>query len=157
MRIASLVVLVALAAIVPGCAKQTATANQAQADANRSAASGAQTQNQSDVTVRIKKLGGADRKQVVNQIKVTTPIDDEFTVTEQVGATQLELRGKVTDLKDGSFRVAYDYAETSAGGRQQLKSIIEMPLNTEKEIGGLLGRGDDVAAMETVVLSLSRS
>jgi hypothetical protein len=155
-RIAPIVVFIALAVIVAGCAKHTATVDQPQADANRSAASAARPHNASDVTVRIKKLGGTDRKQVVNQMKVTTPIDDEFTVTEQVGATQLELRGKVTDLKDGNYRVAYDYAETSASGRQQLKSLIEMPLNTEKEIGGLLGRGDD-AAMETVVLSLSRS
>ena len=156
MRITPIIRLFALAAILAGCAKRDTTADRPQGDANRSVASSVRPQNESDVTVRIKKLGGADRKQVVNQIKVTTPIDDEFTVTEQVGATQLELRGKVTDLKDGNFRVAYDYAETSASGRQQLKSLIEMPLNTEKEIGGLLGRGDD-AAMETVVLSLSRS
>ena len=155
MRTHSTLLLIAFAAVICGCTKNAATPQQPSAAANRAAT----PQSPSDVTVRIRKLGGPDKKQIVNQIKVATPIDDEFTVTEQVGGTQLELRGKVMDLKDGKYRVVYDYAETSANGRQQLKSLIEMPLNTEKEIGGLLGRGDDGGAggaMETVVLSLSR-
>jgi hypothetical protein len=155
-RIKPIVVLITIAAIVAGCRKDAATADQPPASANRSTASAAQPQKDSDVTVRIQKIGGADRKQLVNQIKVTTPIDDEFAVTEQVGATQLSLRGKVIDLKDGQYRVTYDYTETSANGRQELKSLIEMPLNTEKEIGGLLARDGEDGAMETVRLSLSR-
>jgi hypothetical protein len=150
------IVLVIALAIDPGCRKDAATADQPPASANRSSASAAQPQNSSDVIVRIQKIGGPDRKQLVNQIKVTTPVDDEFAVTEQVGATQLSLRGKVIDLKDGHYRTSYDYTEISANGRQELKSLIEMPLNTEKEIGGLLARDSEDGAMETVRLSLSR-
>jgi hypothetical protein len=105
-----------------------------------------------ELTVRIRKLGGADGKQLMNELVVATPIGDDFAVTEQIGARQLEFRGKVLDLKDGRYRVSYDYAETSADGRQQLKSLIEMRANDEKEVGGVQGAG----GMETVVLSLSR-
>jgi hypothetical protein len=107
---------------------------------------------ENELTVRIRKLGGADGKQLMNELVVATPIGDDFAVTEQVGARQLEFRGKVLDLKDGRYRVSYDYAETSADGRQQLKSLIEMRANDEKEVGGVQG----AAGMETVVLSLSR-
>jgi hypothetical protein len=152
----STVLLVCLAAIICSCTKNAPPAQQSPPTVNATAV---RPQSPSDVTVQIRKLGGPDKKQVLNSLKVATPIDDEFTVTEQVGSTQLELRGKVLDLKDGKYRVVYDYAETSATGRQRLKSLIEMPLNSEKEIGGVLGRGDggdDSGAMETVVLSLSR-
>jgi hypothetical protein len=125
-------------------AQQQATP-QSKADARPRAA-------ENEVTVRIRKLGGADGKQLMNELVVATPIGDDFAVTEQIGARQLEFRGKVLDLKDGRYRVSYDYAETSADGRQQLKSLIEMRASDEKEVGGVQGAG----GMETVVLSLSR-
>ena len=118
----------------------------------RQGAPDAKPQAAGDVTLRIRKLGGADGKQVMNEMTVVTPLDDEFTITEQVGTTQLEFRGKVLDLKDGNYRVSYRYAETSPNGRQQLQSLVEMRPNTEKELGGLQG----IEARETVVLALSR-
>jgi hypothetical protein len=112
--------------------------------------------NASDVIVRIRKIGGPGGKQVLNQLNVPTPLGDDFNVTEQVGATQLAFRGKVEDLRNGQYRVHYDYAETSASGRQQLKSLIEMPLDTEKQIGGVLARDGAEGETESIVLSLSR-
>jgi hypothetical protein len=107
-----------------------------------------------EVTVRIRKLGGADGKQLVNQISVTTPLDDDFTVTEQVGATQLELRGRVTSLDaGGKFRVRYNYSETSADGQKRLQSTVDMIAGAEEKIGGLAAE----QGMETLLLMLTRA
>ena len=105
-----------------------------------------------EVTLHIRKLGGADGKQLVNQMQVRAALDDDFNVTEQVGATQLELRGKVIAVGPDKFRVHYDYTETSATGRQKLKSAIELQPDAEKEIGGLQG----AATVERVSIKLSR-
>src|SRR5687768_9124618 len=59
--------------------------------------------NARDVTVRVRKIGGPGGKQVLNQFTVRTPVGDDFQLTEQVGATQLELRGRVEDLGTGTF------------------------------------------------------
>ena len=104
------------------------------------------------MTVRIRKLGGADGKQLLNQIHVDTPIGDEFSVTEQVGITQLTLRGKVILLPDGKYRVNYEYAETSPGNAKQMKSTWEMPPDTEQTVGGFLGE----AGAETILITVSR-
>jgi hypothetical protein len=106
-----------------------------------------------EVTVRIRKLGGADGKQLLNQIHVDTPIGDEFSVTEQVGITQLTLRGKVILLPDGKYRVNYEYAETSPGNAKQMKSTWEMPPDTEQTVGGFLGE----AGAETILITVSRT
>jgi len=144
-------VLVIMAAA--GCRNDsTAAAAAAQQQATQSKADARPQAAENELTVRIRKLGGADGKQLMNELVVATRIGDDFAVTEQVGARQLEFRGKVLDLKDGRYRVSYDYAETSADGRQQLKSLIEMRANDEKEVGGVQG----AAGVETVVLSLSR-
>ncbi|MEA2735608.1 MAG: hypothetical protein QOE14_2059 [Humisphaera sp.] len=141
-------ILLVASAILVGCRKDSAAAEKPTAVA----ATPARQAGPNDVTLRIRKLGGADGKQVMNKLTVVTPIGDDFTVTEQVGTTQLELRGKVVDLKDGKYRVSYDYTETSASGQQKLKSLIELQPNTEKEIGGIVG-GEGT---ERIVLSLAR-
>ena len=156
MRITLIVWGLCLTAGAFGCRRDSGSTGQGPADPSgtpgSSGASAVTPQASSDLRLLIRKLGGPDGKQVVNQITVLTPPGDDFTVTEQVGATQLELRGKVVDLKDGTYRVSYDYAETSASGRQQLKSLVEMRPDTEREIGRLAG----AEATETFVLSLSR-
>ena len=155
MRTAPIPFVMALASIACGCAKHAATAQQQQSPQStivHPQATAAPT-NASDIVVRIRKLGGADGKQVLNQLAAPTPIGEDFNVTEQVGATQFVLRGKVEDLKDGIYRVRYHYIETSATGVKELNSLVEMRPNTEKQIGGLAGG----AGMETLVLSLSRS
>ena len=111
-----------------------------------------------DVVVRIRKLGGPGGKQVLNQLNVPTPLDEEFNVTEQVGATQLAFSGRVEDLRNGEYRVHYTYVETSGAGTRKLQSLVELPLDHEKPLGGLLALGaeaDDEAG-ETIVLGLSR-
>jgi len=150
---ASLLILIAVTAL-QGCRKDSATPPPLTPSPSTRGPASVRTPTASNVVVRIRKLGGADGKQLLNQIAVTTPLNEDFTVTEQVGTTQLELRGRVLDLKDGMYRVSYDYAETSASGRQELKSLIELTANSEKQVGGL--RGQDGETMETVVLSLSR-
>lgn len=148
MRIQSLAWLLALIVIAGGCRKDAASAPAPDA---RGEATDAARPAVSDVTLRIRKLGGADGKQLMNQLHVTTPVGDDFTITEQVGARQLELRGKVLGPSDGFYRVSYDYTETSADGRQQLKSNVMMRANTEAEIGKLEGGG----TTETIVLGLA--
>ena len=103
-----------------------------------------------ELVVHIRKLAPDGRQ--VNQLNVITPVGEAFTVTEQVGATQLALRGKLTPVENGRYRVTYEYVETSADGRPQLQSTVEMQPDTQQPIGALQGE----AGMESVVLSLSR-
>ena len=108
-----------------------------------------------DVVVRIRKLGGPGGKQVLNQLNVPTPLGEEFNVTEQVGATQLAFSGRVEDLRNGEYRVRYKYVETSAAGAKQLQSTVELPLDHEKPLGGLVA-SEGENAPEQIMLGLSR-
>ena len=150
MRVASVLAVALVGGLMTlGCRNDAAPVSQTAVPPAVSAPDSSPASN--EVTVRIRKLGGPDGQQVMNQIMVTTRIADDFTVTEQVGTTQLELRGKVLDLKDGLLRVACHYTETSAAGRQELKSNYQIAPNSEAEIGGLAGAD----GMERVVLSVS--
>ena len=144
----ALVVLLAVA-MISGCRKDAAPAPTAESKSqktNRSAPA-------KDVTLRIRKLGGEDGKQVTNRLTVTTPIGDEFSVTEQVGATQLNFRGRIISLPDGRFRVSHEYSENSATGKRSIKGTIEVPPDTETELGGLMAE----QGMERVILTVSRT
>jgi hypothetical protein len=153
----ALLCVVIIALVAAGCRKDSAaTAPQLRREAPSEANAGAKPHAAREaVTVRIRKLGGADGKQLVNQISVTTPLDDDFTVTEQVGATQLELRGRVTalDAAGGKFRVRYNYSETSADGQKRLQSTVDMIAGAEEKIGGLAAE----QGMETLLLMLTRA
>ena len=157
MKTASLLALVCAVVVTTGVAcRKDATATKtatAESKVTPHANTNARPQAaENEVTVRIRKLGGADGKQLMNELAVATPIGDDFAVTEQVGTKQLEFRGNVLDLKNGEYRISYNYTETSPDGVQNLKSSIEMPPNTEEKVGGLLGASGD----ETFVLSVSR-
>jgi hypothetical protein len=156
--VARLLVVLAIAVTVvtlPGCRKDSAgAAPDARQNSPPPPASDVMPHAaREEVTVRIRKLGGADGKQLVNQISVTTPLDDDFTVTEQVGATQLELRGQVTAIDGEKFRVRYNYSETSADGQKRLQSTVDMIAGAEEKIGGLAAE----QGMETLLLMLTRA
>ena len=128
----------------PGTAPSArATAQRPQENVNPKAAA-------NEVTVRIRKVGGPDGKQLVNELNVATPVGDDFAVTEQVGTKQLAFRGKVQELNNGKYLVNYDYTETSADGVQNLKSVIEIPPNTEERVGAQQGATGTESFMLTV-------
>jgi hypothetical protein len=144
------------ALVVAGCRKD-ASAPPLKSTDSPTAPPQARAQSQhgsNDLIVRIRKLGGPGGKQVLNELSVPTPLGDDFNVTEQVGATQLAFSGKVEDLRNGEYRVRYKYTETSAAGVKFLDSLVELPLDHEKELGGL--KSAEGEETETVVLGLSR-
>src|SRR5688500_11012098 len=144
-----LVVLVMI--INAGCRKDAAAGQDARSAPPPPAPAGTLLPHavRAEVTVRLRKLGGADGEQLVNQIRVTTPLDDDFTVTEQVGATQLELRGRVTALDAQKFRVRFNYSEISPEGHKRMQSTVELASGAEENIGGMVAE----QGMETLLLT----
>jgi hypothetical protein len=152
MRILTML-LIGSIAVVCGCRQDAAPASARQSPMRPSSnAKLPAAEGRENVELTIRKLS-ADGKEVRNQIHIKTPVGDDFTVTEQIGTTQFEVRGNVTALPGGKYRVSYSYSELSAGGRKGLQSTLDVTPGAQEKLGGVIAEG----GTEAVVLTLAQT
>jgi hypothetical protein len=159
--IASGLALAAVVVILPGCKGDGAAPADAAPAVRAPQKSGPRAVNPAspaldEVTLEVRKLGGAGGNQVLNTLNVVATVGEDFNVTEQVGYTQYAFSGKLTRVDAETFRVSYDYAEVSAEGSRGAKSTVELVPEKPVSLAGRPTGEDADPRAESLVIVLHR-
>ncbi len=83
-------------------------------------------------------------------VHVDAKVNEAFAVTEQLGTAQIQFSGTLQALSQQQYRLHYQFLQQSPTMNRQLSATIEVPLGSDKELGGFVT--DD--GKETLTLSV---